>query len=733
MLFSYIENCSFSHYSRIIFVIILHSNLVLANKDDSRVKGKALAKKTVRLDSVSDFDDVVEASNERFGQEVLNRAQYHGQQYYFPQYPKKQVKCVNLHGQPCNSQENIFMKAEKVHTNATASGAAFNFLPKRLVRKKKYKSLPKYEFQPFFDDGRLAGRRKRDGNVDKLLAMSKELLKKPSSLAKSSTTPASVVTPHTAIANFTTTTPLLPKVTENVLFLKLPTSTDNPLAWEDSFLKGIYRPKTNRNDRAYEKNKRCSGNCKTPSPAKKPKDMIRSSNDSDEDTLKCLERHLNTSWCLLHRLYHSSVAAEEASVPTTQLSVETTEEVKMRSKVVEEGAVSAATEEVTMQKAIATKANLTVAITTEALNASEETTSSVSAVTTELPSSDSLNTSTTITLNASNPELIKICAQMLQSKLPTAGTDNPTDEATVEDSLQLNNATTASGECNPETTTSASNSTETTTATTLESTTKKTQRKRASSESKGLLVPAVRQLERDLVLIDELQNLLDSLKEVNSDQERFARKNTGKPAKTTKIVSSSVSPSTSSIATTTTTTTNPSTSSSTECCYANGVNTTTDNGAKLKGLAGNSTDNPELANIHYPSVDLKTNKVFDDPVKSNQQPPPSPSDSPPMELNQINNVLRSIHDVFGGTLVHLKERVREESDHRIKRNFDLLDIEAATDRNAMTKSKRFLFRRGKKRKNQKKKTWKKLHGRESQPQPFLGKPLQNSLSIKQNV
>lgn len=940
-------------------MVIFHTNLVLAAKDAPRVKGKILEKKTLNLDDVSDFDDVVEPANEHFGQEVLNNAPYMTYAYkpngppktlsnfIFKSYPFPKPKNaqrsmhVSVNGEMCGGTvDNRFEKVERAHTNATAKLGkinadlaaanhtarrfAFNLVPKRLLRMRKYKALPKYEFKPFFGDGngRLVGRRKRDGNVDNLIAMSKALLKKPSPFEdlhkktsvkaltpltglKSAPTTLISLSPGTVTSTSTTTPLPLPKFGEDISFPKFESKTENPLAWEDAFLKGIYKNKLSRDERheqPFEKNKRCSGNCKKP-PAKRPKPLIRSSKDtvrrSDEDILKCLERHLNTSWCLLHRLYHTSSASpvdlteevnakskivEETTVSgafeevTTQkdnsssgllVTMETSntsQEFKAKSKIVEDVAVSATTEEDTIMKAIVTKANLTLVMTTEALNTSEEAnstdSSSVNITTlsdiplcTNVPYSSandsvtpiSLPTNTTVLTdisanstesgsttsndtasspmipslnNSNNTELIKICAQMLRSKLPTpATTENPTNETSVEDSALLNKVTLSTTECNSESTANVTTSTvvaiaDNTTATatsenttaiaasenataiaTSENTTaitasenttaiatsenattttssqssttgavaeitKRSPKKRASDGSAGVLVPAVRQLERDLFLIDELQNLLDSLKDVNRGEERVARKNSGKPtASKKKNTPSTTNPA----ATTTSNTSNTAAATTTattvtEFCYPNGISATpsisSDNSiknpdaVKLKEFVGNSSQtavNTSMgANLHYPSVDLKTNQVFEDPVKGSQGnqgcqgcQKAGVNEEPPMEVNQINNVLQSIHDIFGGTLVHLKERVREETDNRLRRNYDLLDIEKETgsqvaDKNPMVKTKRFLFKK-KKRKNQRKKIWKKLHGRELQPQPFLGKTRQNYLSNRQNV
>lgn len=943
-------------------MILFYINVVLAAKDVSGVKGKNSERKALHFDDVSDFDDVVEPSNEHFGYEVLNDAQYiqipsgksvimsgdnrdyesnqpYPQKYknkpflnYKFKYPKpRKVKtkyrCADgNYGKRCgpinrfrvveNAHSNLTYKVDHLNaTQPTRQRFAFKFMPERLLLKRKYKSLPKYNFQPFEnvdDDIQATDRRKRNSKTDKIIELSDEILKSKklqqdivlnqiNARAQSMLTNQSL----TALLKSITLNPLKPvtfssvpsylpmtqptsahvQTTESTLNVQQPiravavsllpkfdettprpvaplwyTTSVNPLAWEDSFLNGIYKNKIDgeakhnpheKNIKAFnpnvyamfEKNKRCIGNCKSSmnhTALKKPKKAVRSFNRTDDEVLKCLEHHLNQSNCLLRYLYHTATGVNPTEV--TQIEAQTTNNVETGggnggsptdsnpfggiTKNVENAGVSAAEQEVTAQKAIATNVNLVITPlpSTEASNintsksASDETNTATpetlenesktavnntegcaapagpskaapagspvagaagsppvaGAVATSAvvaagsptsagsePPSNVPSSSTVAFLNSSSvPELIKVCAQMLKSKSPEAFTDQISGDNGTSNFLFGSSTTPGVGGGDGAGVANASVGTGTTQVW-LESekvaraeATKKpsVHRKRSSGDSsKDVLVPEViRDLEKDLVLIDELQRLLDSLKDIDGGGSRAVRKySDGKSSRTSRN-----------------TTKTKTTCTTTECCnkakstrppFTTDNITSSSNNAfdekKLKDVLENASKALDAAasNLHYPDVDLKTNKVFDDPLKIGgednseavvtQQPSAPPGGAGNMQLNQINNVLQSIHDIFGGKLLHLQEPSPEENDLRSRRDYDLFKIQEevseastdANDANTLSKEKRFLFKKGRKKKNKRKQVWKKLHGRELQPLPFLGRTHQNSLSTTRNV
>lgn len=289
-------------------------------------------------------------------------------------------------------------------------------------------------------------------------------------------------------------------------------------------------------------------------------------------------------------------------------------------------------------------------------------------------------------------------------------------------------------------------------------------------------VPEVIQsLEDDLNVINQLQSLLNSLKQSDdepiSDGIQIVRRNKDKK-KSQPNSSSSCTSTTSSRATTTVTPT-------TEDCYGgvppatqntskasnNTGNGSVSNGNKTVQMVGAPLDDTQLKEIiqnatnslpmgedviNFPKVDLKTNELLESPVKVGNHTLPEPL---PMQLNQINELLQNIHDTYGGTLVHLQESMPMESETRVKRDFDKLSETGGTSSNAQahaatvesknekvnsqistSKEKRFLFqKRNKPKKKKRKRIWKKLHGRELEQQPFLGRISQNSLSTTGSV
>lgn len=733
---------SFYFYSITVFVIIFHVNLVVATKHVLHVKGKNLAKKTLHLDSVSDFDDIVEPSNEQFDQDVLNNAPYiqspldnsryklnSAQKNFLNfkfKYPLTEIKKVknkaNVNGEACNPAENMFRKVDILNTkptkNNTARPFALKSLPERIMLKRKYRTLPKYNLQPFIDYNNRHIRKRRKRN-NKILQLSEDILEKQDSLNDLHKKDIATSTEKSFIKISEASTTLLTPFQKNT-FLKLAEKGNvNPLAWEDSFLKGIYKNKEANSNADTEKNKRCIGNCKSSDAKaiKKPKPRPRSF--GNDDILNCLEHHLNQTWCLIHRLYHT------ASSSSTYLTT-----VKPISKNVEDTATVsgvAANQEVTMQKAIATPATVTLA----SLPTTEEATSKTAESSQELISTDCTTPS----------QLLNICPEFKNStgivddqptqdiNLLFANSGSSTVKATLTGSNSSSNILSVTPVVDvPVSTTPNSLSTTTTQfkpePESLGKSAKKstTHRKRSSVSSDGVVIPVVRRLEQDLVLIEELQKLLNSLKEINVE-ERAVKKNQEHTTLHQKT------------STTTTTT------STTECCSSSTVapnlnidntpfnlnNSSKDifNQAKLAELIKNSSRtilNSAAVKLHYPKVNFKTNTLFEYPTRNK---PVEVPDSPALEMSQINNVLQNIHDIFGGTLIHLQERNSDDSDYRLRRNHAQVATNQDNDKVELSKSKRFLFHKGKKTKNKRKKVWKKLHGRELELQPFLGKTPQN--------
>lgn len=989
---------------------------MLAAQAVSAFKGKHLEKKALNLDDVSDFDDVLEPENERFGEEIahiLNDALHiqipttrkpmentnvygytlknplyqSSPQGHNPVSPFKfnypypnigngdnikhgtvaKVTCINANGEPCNDEANRFHEVDMAGRNRTVKPDnknssftndyiverfALKFVPESFLLDEKSNVLPKYNYQPLY--GNRAGqlhsdnfaskrdrRRKRNSHaINKRNGLSDEIIRqkiqqhlenrarniaqftqeqtvlgdnmlkksvndKPPSPAAmhvylTVTRPDEIVTKPQTSSSTTTVAEDKSSVTNEkhtpsstvapVAFATAGhTTKENPLAWEDSFLKGIYKTKTTkekpepliidddsisdedenllRDLETNEKSKRCIGNCKQAANHSAEVHMlIRSLNGSEyseAEILKCLEHHLNATWCLIHYLYHS-----------TTLSLTDVSQFQAKSKNVEDVDISEA-QGVTMQKAIATKANFTIAplSTIESLSSSQLSTSSdenntgestiansatkgaeqldsspanvataaasiattASNMVTSIDSDASEMSAVTLappTNHSVSPDLIKVCAQMLESKMPSQSQNPSTGTTTsgivknvqssatssksddiVEDVSQSNFLFSDPGCDDNDTSISGTNATITTlgvdssknlpvatsgsptrtTSVGSVGTTKVWLDSEKSAVSNGTVKPpahkrmvsdepspekpmpeVLRALQNDLKVINELESVLNSLKESNNDleiaDERAVRKNTEK--------SSSSSSSTSSKTT-------PTTTSTTENCYAAPppppttppptVNASKVNGTSVKGvttLYNNSASVPPPLSqqqvnaivqnatnslamnesvIHYPKVDLKTNELFEDPTKLGNQ---TNSDPPVLQVNQINALLQNIHDTFGGTLLHLQEHEPEESESRVKRGYEKFEnakadifnnaptseptaasesIISGYDQLAMTKTKRFLFQnKGKNRKKKRKKIWRKLHGRESDQQPFLGRISQNSLSTTQN-
>lgn len=572
------------------------------------------------------------------------------------------------------------------------------------------------------------------------------------------------------------------------------TTKENPLAWEDSFLQGVYKVKKTSErpeyggkdgDRGSKKaDKRCTGNCKSSSNiTNEVRILVRSAlnnaNISETTIVKNIEYHLNETLCLLQMLLQAVAtaapdAAQSASKP----------------------AQCETAAPITVQKPTETTYNITAPFPPADLHLNTPSTSSTGAL--SLSPVPSVNPSVVQAMLPNSrstvlPELIRIYAKMLQSKSPTdtpeqtqgssaaAAFKNPEtsavkiEAATVNSAVQTSPSSFSLINCQNTTQVTVASDEQVNVSNVsskqvltsgqrdasklwLESEQNQNAMKTSPDKRK---IPGEEQnnadtfaeLQKDLSLIQELESVLNSLRENDKQVAREAKARSSESEPTT-----------------------PCAHSSTQTITGNLSNASL--GEVIMKASNIVLENE--SHIHLPQLDLKSNELMENPLTANDNSP----ESSKLRLTQINDLLNNIHNTFGGKILqqrNIENNAFETSEHRIKRknpcdtnststrttstttttttsekqgtsngscsgetttlsastiegiNFPKVDLKTnrlyqnPADKDAtQPKTKRFLFSKRRKKKGKKKKRiWKKLFGRDSDQQPFLGRFPQN--------